>query len=56
MAHITCEAAADTPRQIWVSRLFKSLRFFVVLPSWMAARILLHLCMDNRLSAALLWV
>lgn len=47
MEHITCEA--DTPSQIWVSRMFQSWRVLVVVPSWMAARLLLllYLCMDN---------
>lgn len=54
MAHNSCEAAVDAQCQIWVGRIFKSLRVFMLLPSWMAACILLYLCMDNRLSAALL--
>lgn len=54
MEHITCEA--DTRSQIWVSRMFQSWRVLVVVPSWMAARLLLYLCMDNRRSGAPLWV
>lgn len=56
--HVTAQLMDTSPMklqqarkcQIWVSCTLLPLRVSLAPPSWMAARLHLHLCMDNRLS------